>query len=238
MNREYRKWPSERLGREMELLAFGHAGRPVVVFPTSMGRFWDFEDRGMIAALEPALEAGLLQAFCVDSVDAESWYAEHIAPGARAERHIQYDAYVVDEVLPFVRERSGAARVGTVGCSFGGYHAVNFALKHPAEVDLALSMGGAFDIRQFSGGIHDENFYFNCPPDFLPNLTSEAWLAEYRNVRFILAAGEHDPCLAENVRLSAIMRHKGIAHELDVWGGAGHDWPWWQGMVRKFLARA
>ena len=28
MNREYRKWQSVRLGREMELLVFGHAGPP------------------------------------------------------------------------------------------------------------------------------------------------------------------------------------------------------------------
>ena len=52
MNREYHKWKSSRLGREMELLVFGHAGMPVVVFPTSGGRFYEFEDRGMIGALE------------------------------------------------------------------------------------------------------------------------------------------------------------------------------------------
>jgi esterase/lipase superfamily enzyme len=51
MVREYHKWHSPRLSRQMELLVFGHAGLPVVVFPTSGGRFYEFEDRGMIAAL-------------------------------------------------------------------------------------------------------------------------------------------------------------------------------------------
>ena len=37
MNREYHKWYSPRLGRDMELLVFGHAGLPVLVFPTSGG---------------------------------------------------------------------------------------------------------------------------------------------------------------------------------------------------------
>src|ERR1700689_950968 len=48
MNREYHKWYSPALQREMELLVFGHAGVPMIVFPTSMGRFFDYEDRNMI----------------------------------------------------------------------------------------------------------------------------------------------------------------------------------------------
>ena len=58
----------------MELLVFGHAGMPVLVFPTSGGRFFEFEDRGMVAALAGRIDAGELQLFCVDSVDRESWY--------------------------------------------------------------------------------------------------------------------------------------------------------------------
>jgi esterase/lipase superfamily enzyme len=41
----------------MEMLVFGEAGQRVLAFPTSMGRFFDWEDRGMVSALE-ALEAG------------------------------------------------------------------------------------------------------------------------------------------------------------------------------------
>ena len=80
MNREYHKWFSNRLGREMELLVFGRAGEPVLVFPTSGGRFYDFEDRGMIAAVTDKIDAGQLQVFCVDSVDLESWYNRQIPP--------------------------------------------------------------------------------------------------------------------------------------------------------------
>ena len=43
MNREYHKWYSPHLGREMEFLLFGHAGRPILVFPTSMGRYFQNE---------------------------------------------------------------------------------------------------------------------------------------------------------------------------------------------------
>ena len=58
MNREYHKWYSPRLGRDMELLVFGHAGLPVMVFPTSGGRFYEFEDRGMVGALAGNIDGG------------------------------------------------------------------------------------------------------------------------------------------------------------------------------------
>ena len=51
MFREHRRWFSPALGRDMELLVFGHGGARVIVFPTSMGRFYEWEDRGMIGAL-------------------------------------------------------------------------------------------------------------------------------------------------------------------------------------------
>ena len=41
MNREYFRWYSHRLHRDMELLVFGHAGAKVLMFPTRDGRFWE-----------------------------------------------------------------------------------------------------------------------------------------------------------------------------------------------------
>lgn len=58
MNREYHKWYSPRMGRDMELLVFGQGGLPVVVFPTSGGRFFEFEDRGMIGAVAGRIDSG------------------------------------------------------------------------------------------------------------------------------------------------------------------------------------
>jgi esterase/lipase superfamily enzyme len=236
MNREYHKWFSSRLQRDMELLVFGHSGTPLIVFPTSMGRFYDYEARDMIATIGHKYENGELQAFCVDSVDAESWYNKAVAPADRAARHVQYDGYLVEEVLPFIHSRNAAEQVGVTGCSFGGYHAVNFALKHPDRVSACISMGGAFDVHQFLDGYYDENCYYNCPPDFLPNLTDAWFLERYGRMKIVLATGETDICLAENLRLGGILSAKGIPHWLDVWGdGTGHDWPWWQQMAVKFL---
>jgi len=238
MNRDYHKWFSRELNREMEMLVFGQGGTPVLVFPTSMGRFFDYEDRGMIAAVAPKYGSGELQAFCVDSVDRESWYNKRIHPRERVLRHLQYEQYILAEVIPFIRSKNPSGRLVLTGCSFGGYHAVIFSLKHPDRVTRCVSMGGAFDIHQFLNGYYDENCYFNCPPDFLPNLNDDWYLSRYREkTGFVLATGQDDICLGENIRLSQLMNGKQIPHWLDVWGDhTGHDWPWWQRMAAKYFS--
>ena len=47
----------------MELLTFGHGGAPVIVFPTSMGAFFEYEDRGVVGALAEKLDGGALRLF-------------------------------------------------------------------------------------------------------------------------------------------------------------------------------
>ena len=221
----------------MEILVFGHSGTPLLVFPTSMGRFFDYEDRGMIQAIGSRYENGEIQAYCVDSVDAESWYNQSIHPGERVLRHLDYEDYLLREIIPYIISRNPPCAPLVTGCSFGGYQAVNFALRHPDLVSGCVSMGGAFDIHQFLNGYRDDNCYFNCPPDFLPNLNDSWYQARFRALKkFVLATGEYDICLEENRRLSDIMDQKGIPHFLDVWGsGTGHDWPLWHQMAVKFL---
>ena len=109
MNREYHAWWSPALGRRMELLVFGHGGARVLVFPTSRGRFYEWEDRGMFGphGLGHHIAQGWLQVYCVDSVDAESWYNYAAHPGHRGWRQTQYLNYVAGEVLPFTQVKNG-----------------------------------------------------------------------------------------------------------------------------------
>src|SRR5690606_17892881 len=90
----------------MELLVLGHGGARALVFPTSQGRFYEWEDRGMAHALGEHLSRGWVQLICVDSVDAESWYDRAKWPGDRAWRQEQYDRYLLHEVVPFTRQRN------------------------------------------------------------------------------------------------------------------------------------
>jgi esterase/lipase superfamily enzyme len=236
LNREYHKQLSSPLGREMELLVFGHAGLPVVVFPTSGGRFYEFEDRGMIAALAGKIDAGQLQVFCVDSVDTESWYNRQAPPRWRIARHLQYEAYLLTEVNPFIRAKNSDPHLVAMGCSFGGYHAVNIAMRHPDIFTGMLSISGAFDISSFLSGYYDQDCYFNLPTHYLPNLDDPWYLDHYRRNTCVLATGWDDHCLAQNQDLDRILSAKEIPHQLHVWDSKNsHDWPTWQRMVQQFI---
>jgi esterase/lipase superfamily enzyme len=192
-----------------------------VVFPTSQGRFFEFEDRGMVSAVADKIEGGQLQLFCVDSVDSESWYNRNVGPDWRVARHIQYENYILRDVLPFIRSMNQRPQLASVGCSFGGYHALNIALRHPHLFSGCLSMSGAFDLKAM---------------DYVPNISDHMYLEQLRRNTYVLATGVHDQCWNDNERMAAAMRAKGIPVRLDVWGDdTGHDWPWWQRMAQEYL---
>jgi esterase/lipase superfamily enzyme len=220
----------------MELLAFGHSGFPLLVFATSGGRFWEYEDRGMINALRPKIDRGELQVICVDSVDTEGWYNRGIPPADRLHRQNAFDAYLSNEVAPFISGRTSWPQFATTGCSFGGYHAINYALRHPDQVTYAVSMSGAFDIpSRFLNGFHNADAYLHSPLEYLPSLSDEWFLERMRRNYYVLAIGNHDPLFDQNVKLAHVLGDRGIPHVMDVWEGFGHDWPWWYKMAEKFF---
>jgi esterase/lipase superfamily enzyme len=219
----------------MELLEFGHGGARVIAFPTSRGRFFEWENHGMPAALAHLLEPGHLHLTCVDGVDAESWYAYHLHPGARAWRHEQYTAYIIDEVLPWTRWRNSHPFTILTGASFGGFHALSIGLRHPDKVNRVLSMSGLTDIKMFLDGYHNQTVYFQNPVDFIPN-EHDGWrLAHLRRQDIILAVGKEDRLVHQNRELSGLLWAKGIGNALREWDGFAHDWPVWQRMVAMYI---
>jgi esterase/lipase superfamily enzyme len=219
----------------MELLVFGHAGARVLIFPTSQGRFYEWEDFGGLSALTEHFEKGWLQAVCVDSVDAESWYARWRHPAERALRQTEYDQYLLNEVVPFSKQLNSNPFLITLGASFGAYHAVNFAFRHPEVVDRTLGLSGLYDVRRFTGGYSDDNVYFNNPCDFIKNEHDPVRLEALRHMDIILVIGRDDSFCSNNEYLSGILWSKGIWHALRIWDGWAHDWPWWKQMVRTYI---
>ena len=102
MNREYRRWYSERLHRDMELLIFGHAGAKVLMFPTRDGRFWEYENLKIVASLADKVEAGHLQLYCIEGLAQETFYDSGRHPAERIRRHAAFEDYVLNEVLPLM----------------------------------------------------------------------------------------------------------------------------------------
>lgn len=235
MKHEIRTWHSHALGREMTLQVLGHAGARLLVFPTTLGTHSEWPDRRMHEVLRDHLEAGWLQMICVDQVHNESWYAKGMHPGAMAWRHLQYDRYVHQEVLPFTASINPNPFVIATGASFGAYHAVCFGFRHPESVQRIIGLSGLYDIKQMTGGYSDPNVYACNPFEFMPNEQDPTRLEAFRQQDIILAIGQDDPSAANNTQLSGILWGKGIGNALRVWDGWAHDWPYWELMIRQYV---
>ena len=235
MKRDYRKWHSPAVGREMELLVFGERGTPVVVFPTSMGRFYQWEDFGMIAHLGRRIDEGLMQLWCVDSVDSESFYNKQVDGQARARRHLAYDRYLTDEVLPAILKENGNPSIELLGASFGAFHAVALATRHPGIARRVIGLSGAYDAARWLDGFREQEAYFANPLAFLPGLTDEQQLRSLRNTEFVIATGVEDPNVAGSRQIVATLQEKRVPAALHLWNGWAHDWPFWKEMVDTFV---
>lgn len=243
MNGEYHAWHSPHLGQKFELKVYGWQGRPLLVFPSSQGRFFQYEDFGMVEACRAFLDSGRVKIFAVDSVDSQSWWNNQAHPAEKARRHQDYDACIVHEVVPFIYEhcRVGPLPIMTTGCSFGAYHAANFLFRHPDLLNACICLSGVYTVREFVGDYRDDNIYFNDPLHYLQHLSDAWYLDRLRRARVILSVGQgawEDRFLAESRALSDVLFSKGIDHWLDLWGeDVSHDWPWWRKQIAYFLER-
>lgn len=223
---------SHHLGRDIDMLVFGDRGYPVILFPTTMGRYYENKDFGLVGSASWFVEQGLIQIYCPDSINSESWYNRSIHPTHKVANHVQYDRFLSEELVPQLQMKSPTHKIVVAGPSFGGYHAANFAFRHPNQVSHLFSMSGAFDIKTFMDGHYDENVYFNNPVDYMPSANDpNLW-----GMKIILGTSEWDICLEPNQRMSGILHSKGIDHWLDVRGWEKHDWPLWREMFPHYLS--
>jgi esterase/lipase superfamily enzyme len=232
MQEQYHKCHSPHLSRDIEVLVFGHRGYPVLLFPTSMGRYYESKDFKLIDSVAWYLNEGLVKIYCPDGIDALSWYNKNIHPAQRVINHTWYDHFLLQELVPLMQRETGVHRVATAGCSFGGYHAANFAFKHPEVVKYVFTMGAAFDIKAQLDGYYDDQVYFNNPPDYLPDAQNPF----FHDIFVVLGTGTHDMCWDANEKMADILRKKGINHWLDVRNQALHDWPAWRDMFPHYLS--
>jgi len=227
MKQERHRWHSPALGRAMELQVVGDSGARVFVFPTTLGGLTEWTDRWMHRAgvLGEHLDRGWIQLYCLHHVHEESWYApEHVHPGQRAWRHLQYDRYLRDEVVPFSLAKNPTPFLIAAGASFGAYHALCFGLRNPQLVQRIIGLSGTYDIKRLTRGYSDANVYACNPYDFMRHERDPERLTAFQRQDVILAVGEHDPAC-----------EKGIGNALRIWDGWAHDWPYWEKMIRLYI---
>ncbi len=242
MKVEYHKRWSSCLNQEMELKIYGTTGKAALVFPSMNGRFYDFENFGMVEAVKGLIEAGKIQLFTVDSIDCQSWTNWNAPPAERARRHEDYDSYIVNEAVPFIKRiNQSKNKILATGCSMGGYHAINFFFRHPQIFDSLIGLSGVAKLTMFVGDCTDENVFYNSPLLYLPDLEDERILKLYRASKIILCAGQgawEGPMIEDMKALEKILSAKRIPCWLDLWGwDVVHDWPWWQRQLPYFLEK-
>ncbi|MBR3356486.1 MAG: esterase family protein [Solobacterium sp.] len=240
MKTEYYKEYSSNLGRDMEFKVYGHAGKPMLVFPCQDGMFFDFEDRGMVAAASQYIDSGRLQLFCCGSNDQNSW--SRLNDWDNRDRILQQEAYyhyIVDELVPRIfsinAESNGgyyAEGILTTGCSMGGTHALNFLLRRPDIFAGCIAMSGAYNARLFFPNYSDDLVYANSPVDYIDGMPYDhPYVEMYRHRDIIIVCGrgawEH-PMQEDAARMKELFAYKNIPAWVDFWGNdVAHDWPWW-----------
>lgn len=238
MQREIHKWKSENLQKSMEVAVYGHYGFALLMFPTAGADYLEYERFYLIDSIAEFINNGTLKVFSINSINNESWMNKDLDPSEKAERHEKYNHYVIEEVLPFIKEHCrGEVPIVTSGASIGAYHAANTFFRRPEMFAGLIAMSGIYDLKYYTDGYFDDICYFNSPVDYLPGLTDEKFLSSMRKKNIIIACGRgayEDPGASQ--QLSDILHSKNIPHWFDLWGeDMTHDWPTWRKMLPYFL---
>jgi esterase/lipase superfamily enzyme len=240
--REYYKWFSGHLQRDMELLVFGTAGKPVIFFPTRTARFFDYEDWKVVDAFKDKLIAGELQLFCIDSADQQSFYNKGIPPAERIKKHGHFEQYILQELMPFIRQLNSNPYFISAGCSLGAYHAVNIAFRYPLLFSKVVAMSGRYDLtlklsyfNDLFDGHLDDHIYSHTPTKFLPHIFNQHSLDLLRKLDITIVIGEDDAFLENNNLLHQQLLDKQIEHRYFVWKGEAHKAQYWIQMVQLYF---
>lgn len=232
--------PSQSMGRAIYLWQYGDFGLPVLVFPSASGMAHEWENKGMIDELAPLVNSGRIKLYCVESNVSEAWTKKEADGAWRLSRHIAYERFVYDELVPFIRQdcRSPDIHIGCTGTSLGAMYALNAALKRPDVFRYALCMSGRYDMTAFNP-VQSGEMYFQSPLAYLPGLSGAALEHVKNQVQIDLVCGRgpwEDGNWQETQRVAQLLQQKGVPARLDLWGkDCDHDWPWWRAQARMYL---
>lgn len=239
MKRELFEWYSPALSKDMPIVGYGDYGFALLLVPTAAADYLEYERFQLMETLAPYINSGKVRIFSINSINNESWLNNEMAGEHKAIRHNQFNNYVFNEVIPFIKANTSAETpVITCGASFGALHSMNLFLKRPDLIDGVIAMSGVYDLTDYTKGFYDEQVYFNSPCHYVPNLSDEWYLNNIRksnHIHILTGSGDYeDPQASRN--FSSVLSGKGIGHELDIWDSNWkHDWPTWRAMLPLYL---
>jgi esterase/lipase superfamily enzyme len=239
MKKELASWYSPALQQDMPIVAYGHYGFALLLVPTAAADYLEYERFQLMDSLEQYINEGKVRVFSINSINNESWLNNEMAGEHKAIRHNQFNEYVFNEVVPFIRTNtSSETQIITCGASFGALHSMNLFLKRPDLINGVIAMSGVYDLTDYTKGFYDEQVYFNSPAHYLPNLNDEWYLNNIRrskHIHILTGSGDYEDPEASR-KFSSLLNSKGIPHDLDIWGPEWkHDWPTWRAMLPLYL---
>jgi esterase/lipase superfamily enzyme len=239
MKRHLTSWYSPALNREMPIATYGDYGFALLLVPTAAADYLEYERFQLMDHLAPFIDGGKVKVFSIDSINNESWMNDHMHPKDKVSRHQQWNQYVYDEVVPFIRNTtSQETPIITCGASFGALHSMNLFLKRPDLINGVIAMSGVYDLTEYTKGYYDDEVYFNSPMHYVPNLADHNILEQIRqsrNIHIVTGSGAYeDP--SSSGRFAKLLYDKGIWYELDLWGKEWpHDWNTWRAVLPHYL---
>lgn len=225
MEKKSKKWRSPTLGKNMEINIYGTEGTPVLLFPTEHGDQHEWEKNGALDVVNQQITEGYNQVFCVESVFKETLLNKNAPALIRMKRFVQYQKYIIEEVLPFISEENSNPFIMNAGAGLGAYTSLLLALKYPKKFDKVIAISGHYDINEYMENLKDDLIYYNNPIDFIPNLNDDSILKEIHDVNIRLLTYMNDPNRGGTEKMSEILWLKFIEHEHYVWDEQTSE-PW------------
>ena len=239
MKRELTSWFSPALNKEMPIAVYGDYGFALLLVPTAAADYLEYERFQLMDHITQFIDNGKVKVFSIDSINNESWLNNNMDPRHKAIRHQQWNDYVFNEVIPFIRNKtSNETPIITCGASFGALHSMNLFLKRPDIINGVIAMSGVYDLSEYTKGYFDDDVYFNSPMHYMPNLNDHNILEQIRNskhIHILTGSGSYeDP--SSSGKFAKILYDKGIWYDLDIWGPEWpHDWNTWRAMLPHYL---
>jgi len=232
-------WFSTRLQSDVLTVRYGHAGTPVLLFPTAGGDAEECERFLMIKVLTPLIEAGRIKVFSCDSVAGRAWISGDHSAAYKARVQNVFNDFLTEELLPAIRSDCGGdVEVISAGASIGAYNALVALCRNPQHFRMAISMSGTFDLGRWMKGVHTSDLHVVSPLHFIPHMSEDSpQLALLRSRMVLLPTGEGRwEAPDESWKIANVLGARGIPNRVDLWGqDYDHDWMTWREMLPKYL---
>lgn len=149
MKRELTSWYSPSLNKEMPIATYGSYGFALLLIPTAAADYLEYERFQLIDSIGHFIDSGKLKVYSIESINKESWMNNHMDPWHKSVRHQQWNDYVYNEVVPFIRNSSSwDTPIIACGASFGALHSMNLFLKRPDLINGVMAMSGVYKDRK------------------------------------------------------------------------------------------